>query len=69
MPDEYILEIPELLEFIALFDIIMLNIKIVHITEALYYGMPFQFLVDCLNLTDFKNSLRRVYLKYNSKIS
>ena len=26
--------------------IIMLNIKIVHITEALYYGMPFQFLVD-----------------------
>ena len=48
MPDEYILEIPELLEFIALFvkDVIMLNIKIVHITEALYYGMPFQFLVD-----------------------
>ena len=46
----------------------MLNIKIVHITEALYYGMPYQFLVDCLNLTDFKNSLRRVYLKYNSKI-
>ena len=48
MPEEYILEIPELLEFIALFvnDIIMLNIKLVHIIEALYYGMPFQFLVD-----------------------
>ena len=48
MPDEYILEIQELLEFIALFmnDIILLNIKIVHITEALYYEMPFQFLVD-----------------------
>ena len=62
--------IPRYLEFIAVFvnDIIMLNIKIVHITEALYYGMPYQFLIDCLNLTDFKNSLRRVYLKYNSKI-